>query len=198
MRKIIVPGYQGSPKGHWQYWLQSVDSNATTVIQDDWDFPSMEKWVNRLQEVIETVDEPVQLVGHSMGCITIAFWAQKFNTDKVDSAVLVAPADSESSYLPKAITGFSGIPRTELPFPSVVVGSHTDPYMRFDRALYFANRWGSNFADAGNAGHINIEAGYNEWPELLTLLNSPIMNYISKPSFLSISRAVSKEAFLTV
>lgn len=170
MKRIIVPGFQGSPKGHWQYWLNEIDRNAVTVVQDDWFNPSMTEWVQRLQEVVETIDEPIQLVGHSMGCITIAFWAMIHDSSKIDSAVLVAPADSESSYLPKEIVGFSPIPARSLPFHTTVVGSHNDPYMSLDRALHFANRWGADFVDAGHAGHINIEAGYGEWQELLPLL----------------------------
>ncbi len=172
MIRVIVPGYQGSPKGHWQYWLQKEDITATTVVQESWDFPEMESWVRRLEETIAEADEPVQLVGHSMGCITIAFWASRFDTSKIVSAVLVAPADSESDYLPKAIHGFGTIPVNTLPFPSTLIGSHTDPYMSFERALHFANQWGTNFIDAGDAGHINSDSGYHQWPELLPILEN--------------------------
>jgi uncharacterized protein len=172
MKKIIVPGYQGSPKGHWQHWLQEQDSTSVTVVQDSWEFPEVSAWVARLEEVISSIDEPIQLIGHSMGCITIAFWAAQFDTLKVLSTVLVAPADSESANLPKAIQGFGDIPVRSLPFLSTLIGSHTDPYMSFERALHFANQWGSDFIDAGDAGHINSDSGYNEWPELLPILNN--------------------------
>lgn len=172
MTRLIVPGFQGSPKGHWQYWLNETLSNSATVQQDDWFNPEMNSWVERLQETIESIDGPIQLVGHSMGVITILFWAQRYKTFKIDSAVLVAPADSESDYLPKEIIGFSSIPTVTLPFPSTLIGSHNDPYMSFDRALHFANRWGSDFVDAGHAGHINIASGYGKWYELLELLET--------------------------
>ncbi len=170
MKQIIVPGYLGSPEGHWQYWLKYQLENAETVVQDSWEFPQMDQWVDRLQQVISESDEPVQLIGHSMGCITIAFWAAMHDTSMIDSVILVAPADSESSYLPDDIIGFSPIPLVTFSFPSILIASHTDPYMSFDRALHLANRWGADFVDAGDVGHINIDSGHGAWPELLPLL----------------------------
>lgn len=170
MKQIIVPGYKGSPEGHWQYWLREVLENAESVVQESWDFPQMDQWVERLNDIIQEADEPIQLIGHSMGCITIAFWAFKYGSRNINSAVLVAPADSESDYLPDDIIGFSPIPALALPFKTTVVGSHNDPYMSFERALHFANRWGADFIDAGNAGHINIESGYGAWDEILPVL----------------------------
>lgn len=190
MTHVIVPGFQGSPEGHWQYWLQHVSTNAITVQQDDWFHPEMNRWVEKLQETIESIEGKIQLVGHSMGAITIAFWASKYRSDKIDSALLVAPADSESSYLPKEIIGFSSIPRAELPFPTTLIGSHNDPYMSFERALYFANQWGSDFIDAGFAGHINIDSGFGEWPELPAILKkAESTNRLQRESFRSKNRS---------
>jgi len=172
MKHVIVPGYKGSPKGHWQYWLQETLPNAITVQQKSWDFPQMDQWVEQLNDTINAIDEPIQIIGHSMGAITIAFWSKKYgNSGKIISAILVAPADSEDPFLPTDIIGFSPIPRSVLPFPSIVIGSHTDPYMSLPRAVQFANYWNSEFIDAGDAGHINIDSGFDVWPELLTILD---------------------------
>ncbi len=170
MKQIIVPGYQGSPEGHWQFWLNGELSNSEMVVQDDFEYPKMDMWVARLEEVISKCDEPIQLIAHSLGCVTVVKWAQQFNTAKIDSVILVAPADVESSYLPKEITGFGKIPQIKLPFSTTVIGSHNDPYMSFERVSSLANSWSAKFVDAGFAGHINTASGFGPWPDILPIL----------------------------
>jgi len=172
MKQIIVPGYQGSPEGHWQYWLNGTLDDCEMVVQDSFGFPEMREWVNRLEEVIAEIDEPIQLIAHSLGCITVVKWAQQCDTTKIDSVVLVAPADVESSYLPKEITGFGTIPKLQLPFPTTVVGSHNDPYMSFERVNSLAACWNATFIDAGYVGHINTASGFGPWPALLPILET--------------------------
>ncbi len=170
MKQIIVPGYQGSPEGHWQYWLNGELTDCEMVVQDDFAYPKMSEWVQRLEEVISRCDEPIQLIAHSLGCVTVVKWAELFDTSTIDSVILVAPADVESSYLPKEITGFGTIPQLQLPFPTTVVGSHNDPYMSFERVSSLATRWDARFIDAGFVGHINTASGFGPWPALLPIL----------------------------
>lgn len=54
----------------------------------------------------------------------------------------------------------------------MIVASRNDPYMSFETAGRCANLWGSEFADMGSAGHINILSGYGRWPLGYQLLNS--------------------------
>jgi uncharacterized protein len=63
------------------------------------------------------------------------------------------------------LSSFAPIPRDPLPFPSLVVASRTDPYCSYERAEDFAYAWGAAIVDAGEAGHINTEAGFGPWPE---------------------------------
>ena len=52
-----------------------------------------------------------------------------------------------------------------LPFRSVLLASHTDPYCSFQRAQALATHWGSNFIDCGDAGHFNAESRLGDWPQ---------------------------------
>ena len=63
-----------------------------------------------------------------------------------------------------AVHGFRPVPLEPLPFSSVVVASRTDPYLLFERAIELAQAWGSSLVDAGDAGHLNTDAGYGPWP----------------------------------
>jgi predicted alpha/beta hydrolase family esterase len=45
------------------------------------------------------------------------------------------------------------------------VASRTDPYLTFERATELAKAWGSSLVEAGDAGHLNTDAGYGPWPD---------------------------------
>ncbi|GAB3931794.1 hypothetical protein GCM10028804_44960 [Larkinella terrae] len=111
----------------------------------------------------------VLLVGHSLACSTIAYWAQTFNRP-IKGALLVAPSDTEAESYPPGTTGFAPIPLSKLPFPSIVVASINDFYVTLERATLFAQSWGSKLVNIGAAGHINVNSGHTDWPEGLRLL----------------------------
>ena len=75
IRYLIVPGWHGSPDEHWQsHWRRTLPGSAR-VEQQDWLLPRREDWVAELQCSIAAHAEPVILVAHSLGCITVAHWA---------------------------------------------------------------------------------------------------------------------------
>ncbi len=44
------------------------------------------------------------------------------------------------------------------------MASKNDPWMSVVQADQLSRDWGLAFYNAGNAGHINSESGYGEWP----------------------------------
>jgi len=120
---------------------------------------------------VETADKPVLLVAHSLGNLAVAHAAPLFPEGKMAGAFLVAVPDLEQEQRPPEIDpAFVPIPMAPLPFPSVVVHSNSGPYCKVERALAFAAAWGSETADAGDAGHINAASGHGPWPEGLMRL----------------------------
>ena len=166
---LIIPGLGGSGPQHWQsIWEKRY--KFTRVEQNDWDTPVCADWVENINNAVKAYDpDDVILVGHSLACVTIAYWAQKFNI-KIKAALLVAPADSEAETFPTGTTGFSPVPLFKLPFPSIVVASTDDFYVTTERAKLFADRWGSEFINVGLAGHINVSSGHGEWDKGLAFL----------------------------
>ncbi|MBF5089912.1 alpha/beta hydrolase [Novosphingobium sp. NBM11] len=163
---LTVPGLNNSGPGHWQtIWEQEFD-NCHRVDLGLWDDPLRNTWVNKLNLAIQRADRPVVLVAHSLGCLAVAWWAeyeQPGRDGPVVGALLVAPPDVEERALDRRLTRFAPFPPAELPFPSILVASRNDPYLRFGAARRLATTWGSRFADAGPAGHINAESGLGEW-----------------------------------
>ncbi len=68
-------------------------------------------------------------------------------------------------HTPDEVRCFSPMPLHPLPFPTIVVASRTDPYVRFVRAEEMARGWGARLVDVGRLGHINADTSVGEWPE---------------------------------
>ncbi len=160
---LLVPGLGNSGPRHWQtLWEQRY--HYPRVAQADWQHPAGPEWVRALDAAIRQVGGPVLLVAHSLGCATVAKWAQQFPTAAVAGALLVAPADVDRSDFPPEVTDFAPMPRQALPFPSIVVASANDEFVTLPRAAAFAAAWGSQLVSVGAHGHLNADSALGEWP----------------------------------
>lgn len=169
---LIVPGLGNSGPGHWQYRWQEKMTNAQLVDQDEWKNPELGPWVDNLEQAILMATRPVVLVGHSLGVLTIVHTAQRLSDTKVKGALLVAPIDvDENKKVPKASRVFANVPRDPLPFPSLLVASGNDKFCTIERAADMAMAWGSEFHNAGEAGHIDLTSGHGPWPEGLMMFS---------------------------
>ncbi|MGE8404573.1 alpha/beta hydrolase [Delftia tsuruhatensis] len=167
-RIIIVPGWRNSGPDHWQsLWAQQLP-HAERVEQDDWLVPHRDPWVAALEQLVLSRPEPVVLAAHSLGCITAAHMGPEASA-RVQGALLVAPADPERR---AQLADFAPVPYAPLPYRSVLVASSNDPYCPIRRAGAYARAWGSEFVRLQNAGHINVESGFGDWPLGLALLQS--------------------------
>ncbi|MCA1371674.1 alpha/beta hydrolase [Bradyrhizobium sp. BRP14] len=174
---LILPGLNGSPEDHWQRHWARDQSDSRVVEQDNWTCPDLDSWLGRLESAIEASPSDVSLVAHSLGCVLAANLANHRLASRVRGALLVAPCDLESTEkLHPCVINFGRMPRSRLPFPSLVVGSLNDPYMSVERLRLTARCWGSALINLGEAGHINIASGFGRWKvgyRLLELLGSP-------------------------
>lgn len=169
---FIVPGLGNSGPEHWQTWFEKSGDNFTRIQQQEWDAPACMDWVSTIDKAIAGYDlSSVILIGHSLGCSTIAHWAVQ--TGKIiKGAMLVAPSDIEAPVYNFAATGFTPIPFSPFPFKTIVVTSDDDPWVSTARATYFSGCCGSELINIGNAGHINAASGYGAWQEGLSILKT--------------------------
>lgn len=179
---LIVPGLNGSGPAHWQTWFQTLLPDARRVEQDDPDTPDLQRWVARVNEHIEAATGRVVLVAHSFGCLASVAAAAR-TPDRIAAALLVAPAD------PRKFGVGHLLPSTHLGFPSLVVASSTDPWVSLATARHWAGRWASRFIDAGDKGHINVDAGFGPWPEGFELYMA-LIDSINRPSVSTYSPAM--------
>ncbi|MHB8821764.1 MAG: RBBP9/YdeN family alpha/beta hydrolase [Pseudomonadaceae bacterium] len=168
IRYLIVPGWQGSPDDHWQsHWQRSLP-NSARVEQHEWLQPRRIDWVAELQRSIDASDQPTILIAHSLGCVTVAHWAQTADAAslrRVRGALLVAPADVERGNCPEALRDFAPIPHQALPFASQLVGSDNDTAASAERARILGIDWGSETVILPGAGHINVQSGHHRWEQ---------------------------------
>src|SRR5690349_5047942 len=167
---FIIPGLGNSGPDHWQTFFEKSGDNFQRINQQEWDAPVCSDWIATIDNAIAGYDpKTVVLIGHSLGCTTIAHWA--LQTKKIiKGALLVAPSDIETPAYTFPATGFEPIPRTKINFPTIVVASTDDPWVSLERAKYFAEQWGSKFIEIGPAGHINVASGYGPWQRGLEIL----------------------------
>lgn len=163
---IVVPGWKNSGPRHWQTRWEHRFPQWQRVQQADWQTPRRHDWVATLDAAIAGRARPILLVAHSLGCVTVAHWAESTRqAGRIAGAFLVAPADVERSSVAHALADFAPLPRQRLPFPALVVGSDNDPACSATRAAGLAAAWGAGFQLLQGAGHINADSGLGDWED---------------------------------
>jgi hypothetical protein len=169
---LIVPGLGNSGPEHWQTFFEKKGAHFVRINQKEWNEPTCNDWVSTIDEALSHYDlSKVILIGHSLGCSTIAHWAKR-SGKYIKGALMVAPSDIENPVYTFPATGFSPMPKDIIHFPTIVVASSNDPWVSLERAVYFAECWGSTLINIGSAGHINAASGYGKWEQGLEILHT--------------------------
>lgn len=159
---LIVPGLYGSGDAHWQSWFEKHIPHSARVEQSDWSTPDLEGWSARLRHSLHQAQGPVWIVAHSFGCLAAVNVAADAS-EHISGMLLVAPADPARFGLQKVVTS------NVLGAHSIVVASTSDRWMAIDSAISWADAWGSELINVGDAGHINVSSGHGPWPRGLDI-----------------------------
>jgi predicted alpha/beta hydrolase family esterase len=173
---LIVPGYKGSGDAHWQTWIEN--HTLSKRVEQDWESPILARWADNVRDAIDASVGSIWIVAHSFGCLA-SISAAIDRPDRIVGLMLVAPADPERFTLAgvrdkadwnptESIRAL--IPVHKLPFPSLVIASDDDPWMKLTTVQLWSECWGSRLLILKSAGHINIASGYGPWPLGLSLL----------------------------
>jgi predicted alpha/beta hydrolase family esterase len=173
---VIVPGLRDHVVDHWQTLLADELPGSVTVPRIATDRLSCPAWVEQIEHTLGGVTGPVILVAHSGGVMMVVHWARRHRRP-IHGALLAAPADLELP-LPAGYPtlsdlehgGWLPVPRSRLPFPSIVAASTNDPLASYERVAGYAADWGSRLVDIGAVGHLNPAAGFGAWPRALELI----------------------------
>jgi predicted alpha/beta hydrolase family esterase len=167
---LVVPGLRDHVAQHWQTLLIERLPRVHAVAPMGRDNLEVDARVDAIERAARTIVGPIVIVAHSGGCISVAHWAMVTNRP-VRGALLATPPDFETP-MPEGYptlaqlnrAGWLPVPRTRLPFRSVVAASRNDPLGSYERVAALARDWGSRLADVGEVGHLNPASGYGPWP----------------------------------
>src|SRR5258706_4991936 len=150
---LVVPGLRDAVAQHWQTLLAARLPRVRSVPamgREDLDCTAR---VAAIEREAQAIEGPLVIVAHSAGCIMVAHWAIKTKR-AVRGALLATPPDFESpmpaSYPTIAALhagGWLPVPRSRLPFRSIVAASRNDALGRFLRVAGLARDWGGELAD---------------------------------------------------
>lgn len=170
---LIVPESAETGPNHWQTRWERHRGDCRRLELGMWDAPHRNTWINQLNLAIyrtaSDLGRPVLLVGHGLGCLTIAWWAEYERPaapgfgGPVIGALLVAPPDPDRPGQDPRLAKFVATPRQPLPFPAYLVASANDPACSLRSAMDLARDWDCRFAEAGPAGHIDAASGLGDW-----------------------------------
>ncbi|WP_245829029.1 RBBP9/YdeN family alpha/beta hydrolase [Sphingomonas dokdonensis] len=142
-----------------------------------WDRPHRNSWITKLGAAIAQAKAPVILVGQSLCCQAIAWWASLSPQPQGwpgAGTLPVAPADVDWPSAAAELGTFAPATRLPLPLPSILVASANDPWIELESARSLASSWGSHFVDAGPLGHVDAASGLGWWPYGQKLLERAI------------------------
>lgn len=96
MKKVyLVHCWSGTTKDGWYPWLKKeLSSRNVEVIMEDMpntDEPTINGWVSKLNDLVESLDENIYFVGHSIGCQTIMRYLETKKSSKIGGILFVAP-----------------------------------------------------------------------------------------------------------
>ncbi|KJS27183.1 MAG: alpha/beta hydrolase [Hyphomonadaceae bacterium BRH_c29] len=171
VKVVFLPGLRGHVEDHWQTRLARLYPNSVTVPPLSENGLSRLARVENLARTLQSISIPVVIVAHSAGCMILAHWASGHVEGQVVAALLATPADLETP-LPPGYPTISDladgkwlpVPKSRLPFPTLLAASRNDPLCSYSNACELAKSWGSRVEDLGEVGHLNPVAGFGDWP----------------------------------
>jgi uncharacterized protein len=167
---LIVPGLRDHVPAHWQTLLEARLPRARSVPPLEENKLSLAARVEAIQHELEQIDGPVILVAHSAGVLMVVHWAARYSRP-IKGALLVAPPDMAAHWpenypTPDSLraNGWEPLPKSPLPFPSILAASSNDYLASLDSAAAMAADWGSELVNLGDVGHLNPASGFGDWP----------------------------------
>lgn len=173
---LLVPGLRDEAPGHWQAILAGQCPGAVSLPALGRRNIDLAARIEQIEEAVQAIAGPVVVVAHSGGAIATAHWAQRTRA-AVQGALLATPplfAGPLGPEFPELAEflrhGWAPIPRTPLPFPSIVAASRNDPLGAYEGVSELARDWGARLLDLGHSGHLNPASGFGPWPAAIELV----------------------------
>jgi predicted alpha/beta hydrolase family esterase len=182
---LIVHGWENRrPAGHWEHWLAAqLEEQGHQVLYPQFpepDEPVLEDWLADLRRHIRAMrGERRVLVCHSLAVLLWWQAAPSLGDLQPDRVLLVAPPSPDVLRKYPAVAAFAppGIESTS-PAPELLrrvrlVAADDDPYFPGGAAPVYAERFGLDVDVIPGGAHLDLPAGYGEWPSVLAWCADP-------------------------
>ena len=173
MGVVIIHGTKASPESNWFQWLKQQIGDAVVPRFPTPQGENLENWLKVLDEY--DIDENTVLVGHSIGPAFILQKLQRMNKP-VKGIVLVSGFVGEigiPDYDELNKTFFENLDwekaKANAGKITVIYGAN-DPYVPLNMLESVAKNLGVEPIVIQDGKHLNSEAGYTEFPEVLKIL----------------------------
>ena len=172
-KTLFLHGWGGSDAPHWQAWaageLARDYGQVAFPLLDNPHFPTKNRWLKQFKQLL--VDfQPDTVVCHSLANTVWFHLCNEGDIKRVKRLLLVAPPRLDLE-LDTIKTFFPVNAPVDLYADEVMlVTSKTDPYMTQDEAEALQKSLDVEMIVLEDAGHINEESGYGEWPWALKWL----------------------------
>lgn len=174
MQKVyIIHGYDAHPQKHWFVWLKNElekDNNVSVDILNlpNANNPTLESWINALNEQINKIDENTFFIGHSLGCITTLRYLEGLDSKKVGGVLLVSGFDKPLSILP-SLDPFVKEPLDYKKLQKnikqkIVLSAKDDEIVPTELSKDLAKNLGAEFIQAKQGGHFMETDGFKTFP----------------------------------
>ncbi len=173
---VVIPGWTGSGPGHWQTWLeeQSAADGRPTRRPDfaDVDYPDLAEWLAALRAALADLPaDGFDVVAHSLGAVLwLHHVAAPGDSPRAARVVLVSPP-APGTAIPEIAAFFP--PPMDIDTVrrgadgTVLVAGDDDPYLPDGIADAYGLPLKMATTVIAGGGHLNIDAGYGEWPAVL-------------------------------
>lgn len=191
MKFVVLHGSFGSPSENWIPWLKrELERAGHTVVTpqlpvDEYGAPvavprqNLKSWLEAMSEYHAELNGAV-VVAHSIAPLFLLHYLQAHPEVRLSGAALVCPFLDSFKGEPQQFYAVNrtfyehnfdyNTLRTQLG-TSICFYSDNDPYIPEQDCIEFADVVAAEKSLLPRAGHINLDAGFAEFPQLLAWLN---------------------------
>lgn len=167
---LLLHGWGGSDDPHWQAWLAGeIAKDYGTVafpLLDNPHFPTKNRWVKQVKALLKEF-RPDLVICHSLANTLWFHLCNEGEIEPVKRLLMVAPPRMDLEL--DTIKTFFPVEPPKALFANEVmlVTSDNDPYMNTVEAAALQKALGVEMKVLENAGHINADSNFGEWPWVL-------------------------------
>lgn len=176
MNFFIIHGVYANPEANWFPWLKKeLEAQGYEVIVPKFPTPldqSLESWFRVISQYENKISEETILIGHSLGAAFILTYLERTNK-KIKAAILAAGfhklLGSQYDEINKTFVDkqFDWEKIKQSCGKFFVFASNNDSYIPLEIGQDLAKNLNAELNIVSNGGHLNKEAGYDDFPLLL-------------------------------